>query len=98
VHDWDAGQAMLDRWIDLEMHVKWSVDSNGLVEFWMNGARLLSEHIPTIFKGKYVYLKQGNYRHPYAETSSLLIDETILASTQDELRRCRANAVQSTPP
>lgn len=79
---WLVGEAPANRWIDLQLHVKWSASPDGLVEFWLDGTQMLSEKVPTIFTGKGVYLKQGIYRSPAAEVSTLYQDATVVAPTE----------------
>lgn len=97
--DWDLGPAPLDQWIDLQMHVKWSSGSSGLIEFWVDGNRVVSSQQPTMSTDtRFLYLKQGNYRPPYGVASTLYIDGTLLAPTQAALRACREQAFESQRP
>lgn len=94
--DWDLGAAPLDQWIDLQMHVKWSADSSGLIEFWVDGKRVVSSQRPTMHAStRFLYLKQGNYRPPYELASTLYIDGTLLAPTEEALRACHAQASEA---
>jgi hypothetical protein len=36
-------------WYDLLVHVKWSTGNDGLVEWWLDGTRMVSTSMPTLF-------------------------------------------------
>ena len=83
---WRLAEAPMDSWIDLKMHVRWSPVDAGLLEFWMDDELEFSQSTPTIFFGKRVYLKQGNYRSPADVVSTLYEDGTVVAEDEDDLR------------
>jgi Polysaccharide lyase len=50
--EWFVGDPVLkrDHWYDSVVHVKWSADpSKGFVEWWLDGHRIVSKAMPTLF-------------------------------------------------
>ncbi|TMJ98180.1 MAG: hypothetical protein E6G67_01025 [Actinobacteria bacterium] len=86
VKTWRLGDLQMSHWYDFVFHVKWESDRTGLVELWLDGTKVVPlTHIPTLYQGKPVYLKQGNYRHPFDKTSVLYQDGTRRGMTHASL-------------
>jgi hypothetical protein len=78
---WRLGVLKRDHWYDIAFHVVWAPDNRGLVEVWVDGARVVKPtHTPTLYQGDGVYLKQGFYRAPSPYTTTLYIAGTTRLS------------------
>jgi len=74
---WLLGPLVRGRWYDFAFHVVWAPDSNGLVELWLNGKRVVRPtHTATLYRGDGVYLKQGFYRAASSYVTTVLIART----------------------
>jgi Polysaccharide lyase len=84
VRGWTLGLAPYDQWVDLRMHVHWgSTNGSGLIELSINAQPVVSAHTPTIYRGKVVYLTEGNYRALSSLfASTLYLDATVLARAE----------------
>ncbi len=73
VDRWWVGQHFdmpLGEWVNFHFHIKWSMDSDGFVEAWMNDTPLTpfngtdyKLYAPLIYNSTGNYLKLGNYRN-----------------------------------
>lgn len=54
-------------WYDFVYHVKWSSASNGIMEAWVNGKKILTYSGATLYAGQGVYLKLANYHTPVCD-------------------------------
>jgi hypothetical protein len=78
-------------WYDFVYHVRWSAQSDGFFEAWINGEKKLSHRGPTLYAGQGVYLKLANYHVPVCDpypacvgqhkASSVIHDRVIRAKT-----------------
>ncbi len=60
--DWDLGALPKGRWVDFVFHVRWSANSDGLLEVWKDGQKLLSKPGPVTFNDQVgPYMKIGMY-------------------------------------
>jgi hypothetical protein len=82
-----------DHWYDFLVRTVWSPDpKRGLVEWWLDGARLYSHHVPTLYRRpdgsvSYVYFIQDNYRRHAPFTTTIYFDGTRLGPTRSSVRR-----------
>lgn len=60
---WDLGAYKTERWVDWVFHVKWSYQSNGILEVWKNGELVISRKGPNCFNDRRgPYFKMGIYK------------------------------------
>lgn len=72
-------------WYDFVFHVRWATDNTGFVEVWLNGQNVLPlTNTPTIYSGQTVYLKQGFYRGPGSDSSSVVYHDAMRRGTSAE--------------
>ncbi len=77
-----------DHWYDLTFHFVWSADPNaGLVEWYVDGSQVLSEHFPTLFTnpdGTVSYNTFGVYNYHLAApwNSTVDFDDLAIGPTQ----------------
>jgi hypothetical protein len=97
--EWILAVVQYDRWLDLKMHIHWASTDQGLVELWVDGKQAVTRRTPTIYEGKFVYLKQGLSRTASKLATSLYQDATVV-STQEGGLSCpsAADAGPSTMP
>ena len=62
-----------ERWVDLDLHVKWAGDNTGFLEFWKDGVLLFQErnHINTFNDEGGLWFKGGIYGTPSAQWPSM---------------------------
>jgi len=74
----EVGPLVKKVWFDFVYHVKWSPYSDGLMEVWVNGKKLLSHAGPNLYEGYGVYLKLANYHSAYGLPVSVIHDRVKL--------------------
>jgi hypothetical protein len=57
--------------------VKWSPNSDGFFEAWLNGKKVMSRQGPTLYSGISCYLKLANYHGPFGKASSVIHDRVV---------------------
>lgn len=70
-----------ERWYDVAFHVKWTKDSNGVFEFYLNGALAAEFHGSTLGVRDTTYSKWGVYGQP----THVIFDEMRIASGPEKL-------------
>lgn len=85
------GKPQKNVWYDFVYHVKWSSASDGFMEAWVNGKKILTYYGATLYAGQGVYLKLANYHTPVCDPypacigthppSSVIHDRVIRGST-----------------
>ena len=71
------GPVVKNTWYDFVYHVKWSSNTDGFFEVWLNGVKKLSHHGPTLYAGLGCYLKLANYHTAFGQPSSVIHDRVI---------------------
>ena len=75
--DFVLAELQRGKWYDFVFHVKWSSSGSGFVEMWVDGKRVVPlTQTPTLYEGQGVYLKQGYYRSPHAQSTVVFHDGT----------------------
>lgn len=60
---WDLGPYETNKWTDWVVHVKWSYGSDGILEVWKNGAKVVDYVGPNCYNDKTgPYFKMGIYK------------------------------------
>ncbi len=85
---YSLGRLRRGRWLTFVFHVRWSpYKSGGFVEVWRNGKKVLPlKHVPTLYAGTFVYVKQGFYRAPTSWTNVVYHDGLRRYSHKPRLR------------
>ena len=67
-----------DRWVHLDLHVKWAGDNTGFLEFWKDGVLLYQErnHINTFNDEGGLWFKSGIYGTPSVEWPHMSVYST----------------------
>ena len=78
-----------NRWYDFVYHIKWSSGSDGILDAWLNGKKVMSHRGPTLYSGVACYLKLANYHVATGSASSIVHDRVV--------RGTSAGAVALTP-
>jgi hypothetical protein len=70
---WDLAPLQTGHWYDFSLRVRWSAHSGaGTVLLSVDGRPVAyDDHATTLYRGQRVYLKQGLYRQPWIETSTV---------------------------
>ncbi|HEY3106234.1 MAG TPA: polysaccharide lyase [Gaiellaceae bacterium] len=73
---WNFATLRRGHWYRFIFHVKWSASrSIGFVQLWVNGTlRIPKTHIPTLYKGQGVSIRQGFYRGRSSLTTTIYHD------------------------
>lgn len=80
------------RWYDFLVRTVWSPDPNkGYVEWWLDGKRLYSHHVPTLYTRpdgtlSTVYFGEYNYRRHASWNTTIYFDGTRLGPTRSSVR------------
>jgi hypothetical protein len=82
---WTLDPAPNDQWVDLKMHVHWASTDAGMIELWVDGKQTVTQRTPTIYEGKFVYLKQGLSRSPSKLMTTLYQDAAVVSSQESGL-------------
>lgn len=78
-YSYGADIGLLERnvWYDIVYHVKWSWNSDGFMQAWVNGVKKLDHRGPTLYQGYSVILKLANYHSAFGQSSSVIHDRVI---------------------
>lgn len=73
---YSLGRLRRGRWLTFVLHVRWSPHrKHGFVQVWRDGKQVVrKKHVPTLYFGQFVYVKQGYYRYPEDWTTSVYHD------------------------
>jgi uncharacterized protein YraI len=73
---WDFRRLVRNRWTNFIFHVKWSSNKSiGFVQVWLNGRQVIPKtHVPTLYKGMGVVVRQGFYRGRSSLTTTIYHD------------------------
>jgi polysaccharide lyase-like protein len=76
IRAWNFAVLRRNRWYNFTFHVKWSSKGSvGFVQLWMNGRQVIRlTHVPTLYQGQGVYVKQGFYRGHSSRTTTIYHD------------------------
>jgi len=77
------GPVVRNLWYDFVYHVKWSSNTDGFFDAWVNGVQKMAYRGPTIYSGQGCYLKLANYHTAFGQASSVIHDRVIRGSTPD---------------
>jgi hypothetical protein len=78
------GPIRYDHWYDFVMHVRWSASGTGVVEFWVDGTKWLTQSGVTLPPGG-AYLKQGYYGGAHGGTNVVYHDAMRRASSLSDV-------------
>ena len=79
----DIGPLVKNTWYDFVYHVKWSENSDGFFQAWVNGVLKLDHRGPTLYQGYGVFLKLANYHTPFGQSSSVIHDRVLRGTNWD---------------
>jgi len=88
----DGPRLRTDHWYDFRARTVWSPDpKKGMVEWWLDGKRLYSHHVPTLYTRpdgnvSSVYLIQDHYRRHADSNTTMFFDGTRLGPTRASVR------------
>ncbi len=72
-----VGDVTRNQWYDFVFHVKWSSNSDGYMEAWLNGKKFQMYNGATLYSGISCYLKLANYHAAFGQASSIIFDRVI---------------------
>ncbi len=78
-----------NKWTDFVFHIKWTTASDGLIEVWKNGTKIISKTGATIKAGTTVYcpyFKTGIYKWPWKSTGGTASTTTKRVAYIDDIR------------
>jgi hypothetical protein len=88
----DVGPTQADEWTDWVVRVKWSYGSDGLLEVWKNGVRVVNRTGPNCFNdARGPYFKMGIYKSPWRD-DGVVGDVQERLVYHDEMRMAGAGA------
>jgi hypothetical protein len=89
-----VGNYTKNKWTDFVFHVKWSTGSDGLIEAWKDGIKVLTFTGATILTGTSygAYMRTGLYKWPWNPTSSIASSTLQRVLYVDDVRIGNANA------
>lgn len=71
-YDAPIGPVEKNVWYRFVYHVKWTSDTDGYFDAWVNGKRKMAYRGPTLYLGQGCYLKLANYHTAFGERSSVI--------------------------
>jgi hypothetical protein len=80
-HKVNVGSIVKNVWYDFVYHVKWSSSSDGFMDAWVNGKKVMSYVGPTLYAGQGVYLKLANYHEAFGQATSVIHDRIVRGTT-----------------
>ena len=88
------GNYTKNKWTDFVFHVKWSTGSDGLIEAWKDGVKVLTFNGATAISGTTYapYMRTGLYKWPWNPTSSIVSTTTQRVLYVDDVRIGNASA------
>ena len=101
-HQWHyVDQYQTGVWADWVFHIKWSLQSDGLLEVWKDGVKVVTQYGPNTFKDSdKSYLKLGIYKSGWRGDPAIIDAVTKRTVYHDELRIAGPNGSLSavSPP
>ncbi|PSR52340.1 hypothetical protein AHMF7605_01780 [Adhaeribacter arboris] len=79
----DLGPVIKDKWLDFVFHINFSHQSDGVMEVWLNGTKVVSFRGPNSYNdNEYPYFKTGIYKREWGSISkrALFIDDIRTAT------------------
>jgi hypothetical protein len=91
----DLGPQETDRWTDWVFHVKWSYGSDGYLQVWKNGAKVVDRTGPNTYNDEVgPYFKMGIYKSKWRKAEIVsAVEERVVY--HDEFRMAGAGASYS---
>jgi hypothetical protein len=83
------GPIVRNQWYHFVYHVRWSSQTDGFFDAWVNGEKKMSYRGPTLYPGQGCYFKLANYHSAFGKPSSVIHARVIRGLT--------ARAVSSGP-
>lgn len=80
---WDLGEVQYDTWTDFVIHVRWSKNSSGLLQAWMNGNEVVPLRNARTLGNAPVIMEIQNYRPPSGQTTVHIFDEIQIGDSLD---------------
>jgi hypothetical protein len=68
-------------WYDFVYHIRWSSESDGFFEAWINGRKVATVRGPTLYPGQGCYLKLSNYHSAMGQNNGVIHDRVIRGTT-----------------
>jgi hypothetical protein len=72
-------------WYDCVYHIKWSANSDGVFQAWVNGKQVMDYSGPTLYAGQSAYLKLANYHSPLGVPVSVVHSRIVRGATQADV-------------
>lgn len=69
-------------WYDFKYHVRWTSDTTGFLDAWVNGAKKMAYRGPTLYQSQGVFCKLANYHSPHGKPSAVLHGPIVRARTE----------------
>lgn len=92
-----VGDVTRNRWYDFVVHIKWSANSDGFSEAWLNGRKIESYSGPTLYSGISCYLKLANYHAAFGTAESIIYDRVIRGSSAADVALGPLEGVNGAP-
>jgi hypothetical protein len=77
VYEKVIGPVVKNQWYDFVYHVRWSSGSDGFMQAWVNGKKMLDHQGPTLYSGMGCYLKLANYHTAFGQANAVIHDRVI---------------------
>src|SRR6185369_2697305 len=96
--DYGASLGTLQKnvWYDFVYNAYWSANSDGYMNVWMNGKKVLSYNGPTIYSGNSCFLKLANYHTPNGLPESIIHDRVVVGTTAASVTSTALEGVSGT--
>jgi hypothetical protein len=66
------GPVVKNQWYHFVYHVRWSWESDGFFDAWVNGVQKMAYRGPTLYRGQGCYFKLANYHTAFGEPTSVI--------------------------
>ncbi|HYL72181.1 MAG TPA: heparin lyase I family protein [Candidatus Dormibacteraeota bacterium] len=79
------GPIIKNHWYRFVYHVRWSAQSDGFFDAWVDGRRVLDYRGATLYAGQGCYLKLANYHTPVGRAVAVVHAQLARAATRETL-------------
>lgn len=101
----DLGPVVKDKWLDFVYHIKHSYRSDGKLELWMNGKKVVNYNGPNTYNdAETPYLKMGVYKRNWTKATNknvIFVDDVRMAgsnATYNDVASKGSSVVTPPPP